>query len=34
MTYSNGVTYILNYNNNSVSVEGHELDALGFVVIK
>lgn len=34
MTYDNGVSYILNYNNNPVTVEGHELGALEFVVIK
>ncbi|MBQ9922775.1 MAG: hypothetical protein IJO52_11340, partial [Clostridia bacterium] len=34
MTYDNGVSYILNYNNKPVEVEGYQLDALDFVVIK
>ncbi len=34
MTYDNGVSFILNYNNNPVEIEGYELEALDFVVIK
>lgn len=34
MTYSNGITFILNYNNNTVNVEDYEIGALDFVVIK
>ncbi|MBE6688106.1 MAG: hypothetical protein E7588_02375 [Ruminococcaceae bacterium] len=34
MIYDNGISYILNYNNNPVEVEGYELGALDFVVIK
>lgn len=34
MTYDNGISFILNYNNKPVQIEGYELEALDFVVIK
>ena len=33
VTYSNGVSYIINYNRFAVTVEGYEIEGLGFVEI-
>ncbi len=34
VTYSNGVSYILNYNRFTVTVDGYEIEGLGFVEIE
>lgn len=34
VTYSNGVSYILNYNRFTVTVEGYEIEGLGYVEIE
>jgi len=33
VTYSNGVSYIINYNRFAVTVEGYEIEGLGFIAI-
>ena len=33
VTYENGVSFILNYNNYTVRADGHEIGALGYVRI-
>lgn len=33
VTYDNGKEFMLNYNNNEVTVDGHTIDAMGYIVL-